>query len=112
MASARNRRRRALSHGEIKMKKRAVSAAIKKAKAWFRDPKLVTEPEEVSWNPPEAAVHIGRIVAIEYESDKFDGVKRIYRHEVTKKRDLLVSIDGSTMIVLPGFKITTRGIEG
>lgn len=94
------------------MNQKAIAAAVKKARAWFRDVSLVTEPEEIDWKAPEAAVHIGRIVAIEYESDKFDGVKRIYRHDVTKKRDLLVSIDGSTMIVVPGFKITTRGIEG
>lgn len=84
----------------------------KKAKAWFQDPGLVTEPEMVDWTPPKSAVHIGRIVAIEYESDKFDGKSRIYRHEVTKNREMLVSIDGTTIIVLPGFKITTRGIEG
>jgi len=89
-----------------------VSKTIKKARAWFRDPSLVTEPEEVDWTPPKSAIHAGRIVAIEYESDKFDGVPTIYRHEFTKIREMLVSPDGTTIIVLPGFKVTTRGIEG
>ena len=86
--------------------------AVKKASDWYGDPSLVTEPETVNWKAPKSAIHIGRIVAIEYESDKFDGKSRIYRHEVTKSRELLVSPDGTTIIVLPGFKITKRGIEG
>lgn len=93
-------------------KKDHAAAAVKKARAWYRKEDLVTEPEMVNWNPPKSAVHIGRIIAIEYESDKFDGVKRIYRHDVTKIREMMLSPDGTTIIVLPGFKITTRGIEG
>lgn len=95
-----------------KSKKNLLSYTQKKARDWFRDPSLVTEPEEIAWEPPKSAIHAGRIVAIEYESDKFDGVPTIYRHEFTKIREMLVSPDGTTIIVLPGFKVTTRGIEG
>lgn len=87
-------------------------AAEKKALAWYRKESLVTDPVEIDWTPPEAMVDIGDIVAIEYRSDKFDGKSKIFRHDVTKTRKLLVSPDGMTMIILPGFKITTRGIEG
>jgi hypothetical protein len=86
--------------------------ATKKARAWFQDESLVTAAQEIDWTPPDSAVHIGQFVAVEYLSDKFDGVKRIYRHEVTKVRQMLLSPDGSTIIVDPPFKITKRGIEG
>ncbi len=86
--------------------------AEKKARAWFGKDSLVTKAQEIDWTPPESAVHIGQFIAIEYLSDKFDGVKRIYRHDVTKVRQMLLSPDGSTIIVNPPFKITKRGIEG
>ena len=86
--------------------------AEKKARAWFGKDSLVTKAQEIDWTPPESAVHIGQFIAIEYLSDKFDGVKRIYRHDVTKVRQMLLSPDGSTIIVDPPFKITKRGIEG
>ena len=90
----------------------AKAKAEKKAKAWFGKESLVTKAQEIDWTPPESAVHIGQFVAIEYLSDKFDGTKRIYRHDVTKVRQMLLSPDGSTIIVDPPFKITKRGIEG
>ena len=61
---------------------------------------------------PTAFLDAGRITSVEYESDKFDGTKRIYRHEVTKKRRLIISADGSTILIHPPFRITKRGIEG
>jgi len=89
-----------------------ILAATRKARAWFRRENLTTRPQSVTWSPPDAAVLIGQIVAIEYASDKFDGERRIYRHEFTKLHDMAVSTDGTTIIVLPGFRVTTRGIEG
>lgn len=86
--------------------------AEKKARAWYGEEGLVTAAQEIDWTPPESAVHIGQMVAIEYLSDKFDGTKRIYRHDVTKVRQMLLSPDGSTIIIDPPFKITKRGIEG
>ena len=86
--------------------------AEKKARAWYGKESLVTAAQEIDWTPPESAVHIGQMVAIEYLSDKFDGTKRIYRHDVTKVRQMLLSPDGSTIIIDPPFKITKRGIEG
>lgn len=86
---------------------------LAKALAWFGDENLTTEPKILkSYNAPEAVVEIGQFVAIEYESNKFDGKPRIYRHDVTRHRKLFISPDGSTIIVWPPFKITKRGIEG
>lgn len=95
-----------------KRPKDPIKAAADKAKAWYRDPALLTEPVTMAWTPPEAVVDVGKIVAIEYESDKFDGQKRIYRHDVTQSRALLISPDGGTLIISPPFRVTTRGIEG
>lgn len=86
--------------------------AKKKAAAWYQRPDLVTEPRKVKLPGTVEAVEIGRIVAIEYESDKYDGKLRVWRHEVTKPRALHISADGKVMVVLPGFKVTKRGIEG
>lgn len=92
--------------------KSAERKAIDKARAWFRDSSLITNPEEMPYTPPESVVLVGEIVAIEYASDKFDGTMRVYRHDVTGHRNLMISPDGGTLIVHPPFKITTRGIEG
>jgi hypothetical protein len=87
--------------------------AAKKAAAWYGNTALETEPRVLrGYNAPEAAVEIGDFVAIEYDSNKFDGTSRIYRHEGTRKRKMYLSVDGSTIIIWPPFKITKRGIEG
>lgn len=91
----------------------AAAAALKKARAFFGNDDLVTEPQALrSYRAPEAFVDIGDFVAIEYDSEKFDGKDRIYRHEGTRKRRCLLSIDGTTMVFDPPFKLTKRGIEG
>lgn len=90
----------------------ATEAAIAKAKDWFGLDSLLTEPEQLAWTPPAAAVLIGRLVAIEYASDKYDGKERVYRHDLDHPRDLAISIDGSTMIVTPALRVTKRGLEG
>lgn len=91
----------------------AAAAALKKARAFFGNDDLVTEPQALrSYRAPEAFVDIGDFIAIEYDSPKFDGTDRIYRHEGVRKRRCLLSIDGSTMVFDPPFKLTKRGIEG
>ncbi len=91
----------------------AAAAALKKARAFFGNDDLVTEPQALrSYRAPVAFVDIGDFVAIEYDSEKFDGKDRIYRHEGTRKRRCLLSIDGTTMVFDPPFKLTKRGIEG
>jgi hypothetical protein len=87
--------------------------ALKKAGAFFGPdgPKTPAKPLR-GYVAPQAAVEIGELVAIEYDSRKFDGTARVYRHDVTTKRKLYVSVDGSTLIVWPPLKITKRGIEG
>ena len=92
--------------------KKELHKAQAKALAWFRKESLVTDPVTLAIDLPRAYVHIGSIEAIEYQSDKFDGKARSYRHDVVKHRELYLSPDGSTMIVDPPFKVTTRGIEG
>lgn len=92
--------------------KSAERIATDKARAWFGRDDLVTAAEIMDWDPPEAMVQIGTIAAIEYESDKFDGEMRLYRHDVTMQRRMMISPDGSTIVVDPPFRITKRGIEG
>lgn len=106
-----DRNRNPHDNREIEIKRNA-DRATKKARSWYQDENLVTEPKAVKVNGDQGFVEIGRIVAIEYESDKYDGRRRIWRHDVTGKRELHVSEDGSVLIVKPGFKITKRGIEG
>jgi hypothetical protein len=86
--------------------------ATAKAFAWFGREDLLTAAETLDWTPPQSAVEIGLIEAIEYASDKFDGTMRSYRHDVVKPRRMFLSPDGSTIVVLPPFKVTKRGIEG
>jgi len=96
-------------------KKTAVNPAAakrveKKAGAWNQ--RKPTKAKSLEIPDVLEAVEVGTIVAIEYRSTKFDGKPRIWRHEVTKPRKLFISTDGRVLVVLPGFKITKRGIEG
>lgn len=86
--------------------------ALQKAREWFGRDDLVTEPERIPWTPPKAAVEIGNLVAIEYASDKWTGKETVYRHEFEQIRCMAVSLDGSTIVVYPPFRITKDGIEG
>jgi len=86
--------------------------ATKKAQAWYGKENLVTNASRVSIPDSLELVEVGTILAIEYESKKFDGRSRAYRHDVTKKRTLYISTDGTVLVIKPGFKITKRGIEG
>lgn len=91
----------------------AAAKALKKARDFYDSDDLVTVPKQLKgYQTPAAFVEIGDFVALEYDSDKFDGKPRIYRHEATKKRRFLMSVDGSTIIAWPPFKLTKRGIEG
>ena len=102
-------------HGEHASADQRIEAkkALEKARAFYGNDNLTTEPKALkSYVPPVAFVDVGIGVAIEYDSDKFDGKYRIYRHEFTKKRRLLISTDGSTIIIDPPLKLTKRGIEG
>ena len=91
----------------------AATLARRKAAAFFGRNDLITEPRALKgYTPPEAFVETGDFIALEYDSHKFDGKKRIYRHEATKQRKLYISTDGSTLIIDPPLKVTKRGIEG
>lgn len=91
----------------------AEKQALEKARAFYGNDELVTVPKKLkTYKMPEAFLDAGEFIAIEYDCIKFDGESRIYRHEITKKRRLLISVDGSTMIVDPPLRITKRGIEG
>jgi hypothetical protein len=91
----------------------AARLALKKASAFFGREDLVTQARELKgYEAPTACVEIGNLIALEYDSPKFDGKSRIYRHETTKKRKMLISLDGSTIIIWPPLKVTKRGIEG
>jgi len=87
--------------------------AEKKAREFYGKPELSTKPRTLKgYEAPEAFIHIGKIAALEYDCDKYDGKPRIWRHEATKERNLYLSVDGSTLVVDPPFKVTKRGIEG
>lgn len=91
----------------------AARRAHAKAAAFYGRDSLTTPPKKLKgYDFPEAFVEVGTITAIEYDSHKFDGRTRTYRHDVTAKRKLYLSVDGSTMVVWPPFKVTKRGIEG
>lgn len=91
----------------------AAREAVRAATAFFGDEGLVTKAKRLkTYKAPNAFVDIGDCVAIEYDSDKFDGKKRIYRHETEVTRKILFSTDGSTAVFQPPFKLTDRGIEG
>ena len=96
-----------------KQEQKAAKRSKEAAERWYGDPELVNATKILrGYEFPAAFLDAGRIKAIEYESDKFDGEERLYRHDVTKKRRLIISADGSTILVFPPFKITKRGIEG
>ena len=86
--------------------------ARQKAQAWYGRDDLVTEPKPLKIADNLEFVEVGPILAVEYESNKFDGKKRAYRHDVTHKRIMHISTDGTVIIIKPGFTITKRGIEG
>lgn len=91
----------------------AAAKALKKARDFYGNDELVTVPRRLkNYKVPEAFLDAGKFIAIEYDCEKFDGESRIYRHEITKPRRLLISVDGSTLIVDPPLRITKRGIEG
>jgi len=93
--------------------RKAAALALKKARDFYGTDELTTEPRPLKgYRMPDAFVDLGDVIALEYDSEKFDGEQRIYRHEATQKRRLLMSVDGSTLIVWPPFKLTKRGIEG
>lgn len=104
------------SPGEIVFGKHASAEERKmlaKALAFMGDKDLLTEPRLLkSYKAPQAMIEIGDLVALEYDSIKWDGKSRIFRHESDVKRKFLISPDGQTIVVIPPFRITKRGIEG
>lgn len=87
--------------------------ALEAASAFYGSEKLLTKARKLKgYTAPTAFVDIGDFVSIVYDSDKFDGIKRIYEHEGEVKRKVLMSTDGSTAVFNPPFKLTGRGIEG
>jgi hypothetical protein len=67
---------------------------------------------------PEKFVHIGKAVSLIYESDKFDGKKRLYKHDFKKHGNILAKPEGangfSDLILMNNlkFKIKKEGITG
>jgi hypothetical protein len=109
---ARPRGSRKTVHKNPPERDHATEAAIAKALEWFGEESLLTDPEDLPWTPPAAAVLVGRLVAIEYASDKWDGKERVYRHDLDRPCNLAISIDGSTIILDPPLRVTKRGLEG
>jgi len=91
----------------------AEKEAIEKATEFYGNEKLVTRARKLKgYKAPAAFVEIGDCVSLVYDSDKFDGNPKIYEHESEVKRKFLMSVDGTTAVFHPPFKLTDRGIEG
>ena len=86
--------------------------AMKKAAAWYQKESLLDGVETIRLPHTVEAVRIGKLISITYESDKYDGRKRLWKHDVTGDKDLHISADGKVLVVLPGFQVTKQGIKG
>lgn len=86
--------------------------ALKKATAWYQDERLVDGVKTIRLPHTVEAVEIGKLISITYESDKYDGRKRLWKHDVTGDKTLHISADGKVLVVLPGFQVTKQGIKG
>lgn len=71
-----------------------------------------------SFDLPKEFVYIGKAVELIYESDKFDGKPRLYKHKFKKHGNILAKPEGaagfSDLIVMNNlkFKIKPEGITG
>ncbi len=86
--------------------------ALKKAAAWYQDERLVDGVKTIRLPQTVEAVEVGKLISITYESDKYDGKKRLWKHDVTGDKTLHISADGKVLVVLPGFQVTKQGIKG
>lgn len=83
--------------------------ALAAARRWYQKDSLLTEPLPVTVPDVLKLRDAGPITAIEYDSRKYTGRSKIWRHEVTKPRRLLVS-DGSPIATGAG-ALRTRRID-
>lgn len=60
---------------------------------------------------PDDLAELGKVEAIQYSSDKWDGVERSYRHDFDDPPALLCDSDND-LILMGNYKITRKGIEG
>jgi len=88
------------------------ATALKKAKAWYQKESLVDGVQTIRLPHTVEAVKIGKLISLTYESEKYDGRKRLWKHDVTGDKDLHISADGKVLVVLPGFVVTSQGIKG
>lgn len=75
----------------------------------------VRELREVEVGRPDALALLGRLVAVEYESDKWSpGDANVYRHEFRGRLPLLARDDQDLYVVRDGsrYGISERGITG
>jgi hypothetical protein len=72
---------------------------------------------KIDFKMPRAVAKLGTAVRLDYVSDKFDGVKRIYWHKFKKPPAVYVLPDtqknGDNVIIIRGkFRIKKEGITG
>lgn len=77
-----------------------------------RMPNAVVKISDGRQSMPAVVAGLGRLLSLTYESDKFDGRKRRYRHTFDKPPDLVADHTGQLWIVGGKYKVTERGIEG
>jgi len=75
-----------------------------------RSPRKVVE-REINLKPGMPLVKLGEVNRIDYISDKWDDIKRIYEHTFKKKPELFSNADGDVLIIAFGnFSVIDRGI--
>lgn len=69
-------------------------------------------------NIPDTFIHLGKAIGVLYESDKWDGKPRAYKHDLKKHGNVLAAPEGkdgySRLIIITGIKIKIKkeGITG
>jgi|WetSurMetagenome_2_1015567.scaffolds.fasta_scaffold1187251_2 hypothetical protein len=62
---------------------------------------------------PDEMIFIGKAYAINYKSDKWDGVSRYYEHKLKQHGDILISPDGKTIVITNlNLQIKPEGLTG
>jgi hypothetical protein len=104
--------------GEIRSKARPnptageLDAVLALFREWQEFDANVIEVFEVPDKWPAEFAQLGRLVEIVYESDKWDGRKRLYSHRFGEKPVLVSSKDGRLFILGGNYRIKNAGIVG
>lgn len=107
----------AISPAASPSKTRANPSSAQVARAAHRVETFTGKParrvREVPGDLGDTLAKLARVSAIEYESDKYDGKRRRYRHEFEKPAYLACDPRGRFLVIYGRhIRVTARGIEG